>query len=151
VKQGASGASSYRSGLADGLPNLAPRPCRQAGPPQPYSWCDYAALRTRPARLRSPVHTCTRWALVEEFFSTLIDRGWLALSDVLQESAADLGRTDRSCSGAELRNDPGWSSGSPVVTIEKIQSKKVCVRRRHQYLYLAETRRLPCQCGFTMN
>ena len=58
-RQGASGASSYLSGLAEGLPNLAPRPCKRAGPPQPYSWCDYAAFPNRPARLRSPVHTGT--------------------------------------------------------------------------------------------
>ena len=76
VKQGACGASSYLFGLAGGLPNLAPRVCRSAGTPQPYSWCDYAALRNRPARLRSALHACTRSAPVEEFFSILI--GFLA-------------------------------------------------------------------------
>jgi hypothetical protein len=73
VKQGACGASFYLSRLAAGLPNLAPRPCRQAGPPQPYSWRDSAALRNRPARLRSPAHTCTWSAPLEEFFSILME------------------------------------------------------------------------------
>ena len=76
VKQGACGASSYLFGLADGLPNLEPRLCRRAGTPQPYSRCDYAASRNRPARLRSALHACTRSAPVEEFFSILI--GFLA-------------------------------------------------------------------------
>jgi hypothetical protein len=57
VKQGASGTSSHLSGLAEGLPDLARRPRRRAGPPQPCSWRDHASAQTSRAYLSmvSPV------------------------------------------------------------------------------------------------
>jgi hypothetical protein len=83
----ASRTFQYHTGRVAGLAlyyqcrDCAASPSRPPGSPQretllpdprplaPATWCAYATLPNRPARLRSPVHTYTWRAPVEEFFN----------------------------------------------------------------------------------